>query len=66
MFCLSQDVDQLVYKLSPLHDTEKLLHEAASRLREHSRERNHALELIEFLELLITLKISAEPEVVGQ
>ena len=58
-----QDMDKLVYKMSPLHDNMRLLHEAAKRLPENSREQNLALELIEFLELLITLKISAEPDI---
>lgn len=62
-YCVSQDVDKLVYKMSPLHDNLRLLHEAAKRLPENSRDQNLALELIEFLELLITLKISAEPEI---
>ena len=62
-FFPQQDMDKLVYKMSPLHDNMRLLHEAAKRLPENSREQNLALELIEFLELLITLKISAEPDI---
>ncbi|KAK7104713.1 rab3 GTPase-activating protein non-catalytic subunit-like [Littorina saxatilis] len=62
----SMDVDKLAYKLSPLSDNIRLLQEASKRLPEGSKEQDIALELIEFTELLMTLKISVEPEFMGQ
>ncbi|KAL8566839.1 hypothetical protein ACOMHN_052237 [Nucella lapillus] len=59
------DMSRLVYKNALLEDTSNLLHEAAKRLDESCDEYNIALELIEFTDLLRTLKISMEPEVVG-
>lgn len=58
----SMDMEKLPYKTSPLSDTLKLLGEVTRRLEEASKETELALELMEFTELLITLKISAETE----
>ncbi|XP_076441806.1 rab3 GTPase-activating protein non-catalytic subunit-like [Babylonia areolata] len=58
----SMDMSKLQYKTSPLEDSSLLLHEAAKRLPDHSREYDVALELIDFTDLLVTLKISVEPQ----
>ena len=48
--------------MTPLEDNIALLHQAAKRLPDMSKEEDLANELIEFTELLMTLKISAETE----